>query len=533
MTTIATPPWCRWREGRSAILVVAPHGGRRDPQPGALPARAPRGGVHTRKVNDLHTAALAEELAETLDAALIVNPAVDRNHLDLNRISQVTARAPWFLALIEALLGDILTRHARAEVLFVHGWNVVQPKCDIGVGWTLASAAAAHAHADALTISPSYAADRLDRLQGLCAAEGIATAFGERYAARHPNNLLQLFRVRPEQGAATRLAQWAAAGRVQAIQLELGVAVRWPGPYRRGFLRAMAAAFDGNGSAARRAHAARTRSRPIETRGALLRPPASLQLYDSAAAIGLTARIDHNGPNGINGRVLLLLGGNRLALFIGEDARGTGPADYGPYFSPTPDGFALRFAGPALAGEDGSLYVDLEQAFAASQLCSVAVDLQFQRGLSADFGCASGWIQVDGVRRTIAAPAFARHGILQRSAGAWSSQITLSAAFGVQRAVRLHHQFPGPDDVVFELTSRGERQLQAAPLTVHFDGDRYSPAQIRLADGAALLCQPLTRMAITRPLAAHRHARVTFGAARFTRHGEEGFGFYEYGRALV
>jgi hypothetical protein len=40
-------------------------------------------------------------------------------------------------------------------------------------------------------------------------------------------------------------------------------------------------------------------------------------------------------------------------------------------------------------------------------------------------------------------------------------------------------------------------------------------------------------MAITRPLAAHRHARVTFGAARFTRDGAEGFGFYEYARALV
>src|SRR5512147_139569 len=120
MPSGGTPAWCRWRQGTSAVLVVAPHGGRREPLTHA-------GAHRTRKVNDLYTADLAEELAGALGASLIVNSAVDRNHLDLNRISQVAARAEWFLELIEALVGEILARHDRAELLFVHGWNVIQP----------------------------------------------------------------------------------------------------------------------------------------------------------------------------------------------------------------------------------------------------------------------------------------------------------------------------------------------------------------------------------------------------------------------
>jgi hypothetical protein len=271
----------------------------------------------------------------------------------------------------------------------------------------------------------------------------------------------------------------------------------------------------------------------VEPYPALLAPPQSLQLYDAGSDIGLSARIDRAGPRGASGRVLLLLGGNRVALFLGEEPHGSTLASDGPYFTPAPDGFRLRFSGPALAAEDGSLYVDLEQAFAASRLCSVIVEVDFRRGLSADFGPASGWIAVDGVRRTIAAPAFARHGVLQHSAGAWSSQVVLSAAFGAQRALRVHYEFPGRGGVLHELTADGEREQTLPRLTVCFGPDRYTPEQLRIGERDPLVCRPLSRMAITRPLAAHRHARVTFGAARFTRDGAEGFGFYEYARALV
>jgi hypothetical protein len=520
MTAIDPPAWCRWRRGGSAVLVIAPHGGRREPLP-----PAPRPGQHARgrKVNDLHTADLAAELADTLDASLIVNPALDRNQLDLNRISQVAARAPWFLALIETLLADTLARHARAEVLFVHGWNVIQPKCDIGVGQALADAAAAGAHADALTVSPRYVAERLGRLQSSCAAAGIVATFGERYPGRHPNNLLQMFRhAAAGATAAPRLAEWAAARRVEAVQLELGVPVRWPGPCRRGFLQAAGAAFDGAGRAvARPAAAAAT---PAHGEPA----PASLQLYDPRAQVGLTARVDSAGARS-TGRLLVFLGRQRVALFIGEDLRGRRATGSGPHFTPTPDGFRLSFEGTALACEDGSLYVDLEQAFAASQLCAVAVDLGFRRGRSPDYGPAVGWIEVDGQRAGIDALAFARHHILQRSLGTWSSQLTLSAAFGPDQALRVRHEFPGAGGVLHALSAADEARQALSRLSVCFAEDRYTPQRIAAGD---LLCEPLGRMAITRPHPPHGHARVTFGPARFTRGGEEGFGFYEYARAL-
>jgi hypothetical protein len=517
MTAIETPAWCRWRRGRSAVLVIAPHGGRREPIP-----TAPRPGqpLRERKVNDLHTADLAAELAEALDASLIINPALDRNQLDLNRISQVATRAPWFLALIESLLNDVLARYARAEVLFVHGWNVIQPKCDIGVGHALLDASAAAAHADALTVSPHYAVERLGRLQASCAAAGIVATFGERYPARHPNNLLQVFRHGAAATTGPRLAEWTAARRIEAVQLELGVPVRWPGAYRRAFVHAVRAALDG----APPALASTARVQPAAAH--VDQPSASLQLYDPRMQIGLTARVDHAGAH-TAGRLLVFRGPQRVALFIGEDRRGRGTA--GPLFTPTADGFRLAFGGAALACEDGALYVDLEQAFAASRLCAVAVEVEFRQHPSPDYGRAEGWIEIDGQRDRVEAPAFARHGILQRSLGAWSSLLTLHAAFGPDLAVRVRHEFPGAGGVRHTLSAAGAAHDPVSRLQIRFDGDRYTPRDMAVGD---LRCEPLGRMAITRPHPPHRHARVTFGPARFEQAGQEGFGFYEYARAL-
>ena len=528
MESFAAPAWCRWRRGRNGVLIIAPHGGRREPTP---PSGAPFG-ARPRKVNDLHTADVAEELADALDAALIANPTLDRNHVDLNRITQVTRRAPWFLVLIETLLDEILARHARCEVLVVHGWNVIQAKCDIGIGTALAAPASALAHSTVLTTSPGYAVERLGRLQELCATVGIAVAFGERYPAGHPNNLLQLFRPAACPSASPRLQAWTAARRIEAVQLELGVPLRWPGPQRRTFLRVASAVFNrgGNGHASPRDTTAPARSDQVPPTS-VPPSPASLQLYDPRAEVGLTARLDVSTA-AIAGRVLLFLGERRVALFLGENAHGPAELAEQPRFTPTADGFELRFSGTALASDDGSLYVDLEQAFAASRLCSVAVELAFRHGLSAHYGAATGWIEVDGVRRAIATQAFSRHGILQRSVGRWSSQLTLSAAFGPQLAVRVRHEFPGRTSVVHELTGSGESEIVRLPLTVRFGSDRHTPERIVVGNDVALHCRPLSCMAITRPLPPSRQARVTFGTARFTRDGREGFGFYEYARAL-
>src|SRR6266852_4410528 len=123
------PDWCEWGRGASPLLLVAPHGGRRPPiDPAAPPPRL--------RVNDVYTPEVTVALAQRLDAGFVINRGQDRNTLDLNRVSQVQRRAPWFLALIAQEVERIVARHGCAAVVFVHGWNTGQLKCDIGVGAT-------------------------------------------------------------------------------------------------------------------------------------------------------------------------------------------------------------------------------------------------------------------------------------------------------------------------------------------------------------------------------------------------------------
>ena len=71
--------------GALPLVLVAPHGGRRDP------VRRPwsAGGV---RVNDLHTASLTAALAAATGAAALINESEDRNDVDLNRIGEAAAR---------------------------------------------------------------------------------------------------------------------------------------------------------------------------------------------------------------------------------------------------------------------------------------------------------------------------------------------------------------------------------------------------------------------------------------------------------
>jgi hypothetical protein len=372
-----------------------------------------------------------------------------------------------------------------------------------------------------LTVSVAYVNERLATLERAAAAAGVAVSFGERYPGRHPNNVLQLFRRGAERRASAALGEWSAAGRIEAVQLELGAALRWPGPPRRAFVEAMAATFTGPA----RQFAARLPSVSATTKPS----SASLQVYDPAAGIGITVRADPPGPSGAGGRVLVFVGDKRAALFIGEPLRGAAPVE-GPRFTPTEDGFEVRFEGYALATDDGWRYVDLEDAFASSQLCALRLELRFRHRVSAEYGVVEGFVEIDGVGRAIAAAAFARHGILQRTGTSWMSQLALVAGLGPTRAVRLRHEFPGVS-LLHELTEAGEVIRPAPPLAAHFGEDRYAPKRIAL--GRELVCRPLTRMSIARPLTAHRRALITFGAAEFEAAGTRGYGFYEYGTVVV
>ncbi|HUE31064.1 MAG TPA: hypothetical protein VMR79_09315, partial [Verrucomicrobiae bacterium] len=199
--------------GDGPLVLVAPHGGRRDAE------RRPWAGGHLR-MNDLHTASLTAELAGRLGAAALINEAHDRNDVDLNRVSEADQRAPWFLERLAELVDAAVRRHGRATLLSLHGWNVVQPVVDLGLGcapgedpFTVGRAAA---------VSPAFAAHALPRLVEACGARGIAATVGARYPARHRENLVQLFTPRYAEDSRPLVRALAAlAPLVDAVQLEL------------------------------------------------------------------------------------------------------------------------------------------------------------------------------------------------------------------------------------------------------------------------------------------------------------------------
>src|ERR1700722_7011893 len=118
-------PWLEVIEGPAPILLIAPHGGRA--------GAASRSTLHP-KVNDLETAAITRDLALRLSAAALINAGMDRNEIDCNRLSQLGARAPWMLDLIAQSTNRMVERHGHATVLLIHGWNVIEPRIDFGLG---------------------------------------------------------------------------------------------------------------------------------------------------------------------------------------------------------------------------------------------------------------------------------------------------------------------------------------------------------------------------------------------------------------
>src|ERR1700751_3368491 len=142
-STAQYPPWLEIINGAAPILLNAPHGGRA--------GAAARAMLHP-KVNDLQTAEITRELTSRLGARALINTAMDRNELDCNRLSQISQRAPWLLELIADQVVDILDCASHATVLLIHGWNIVEPRIDLGlglreIGGTLRPPAGAHVSA--------------------------------------------------------------------------------------------------------------------------------------------------------------------------------------------------------------------------------------------------------------------------------------------------------------------------------------------------------------------------------------------------
>jgi len=373
--------WLQAPDGDAPVLLIAPHGGHAGPATRAL---------LNPKVNDLHTADITRELAQRLGAGAIINAGMDRNRFDLNRLNQVMNEAPWMLELIAARLERIVARGGRAVVLLIHGWNVIEPRVDVGVGVksagaTLLPACGTHVSASDVFINGPL----LDFVESL-GRSGIKPTFGLRYPGAGANNLLQAFTQRHAASpidALRRLAALNARGALEAVQLELSVALRMPGRFRTETIAAISNSFAQCDrptavttakqiERVRRIEIVRTAEVPSSAPRRSIQQSSTgplrvgLEFYDPSTELGVMASFDL-GTGAAGARVMAVAGRERIALFTAE-----GRVERTPH-SLTLGPLALRvdggrlcfdFAGPAVVVEDGTAYLSVERALAKAAL---------------------------------------------------------------------------------------------------------------------------------------------------------------------
>jgi hypothetical protein len=393
MSSPSVPPWMTVEHGDSPIVLLAPHGGRRQA------ARVP--GEH--KVNDLHTADVTRVLARLLDASAVINERVDRNELDLNRVRQVRRDAPWLVAVLAEMLTAKIAASGAATVLVIHGWNVSQVACDVGIGMRDMPDALVPVRPGSATVSARFVAERLRPLQHDAAAAGILVTIGSRYPAAHPNNLLQLFRAKNDEadGTPCPLASICRTGQVEAVQLELAIPLRWPGARRDGFLAMLAACFGGTPNRHRVLHwpvppVLRTGGGRVEGRRAL-------QFVADECLVMTSIEAGDEGPTG--GRVVLSESPSSLALFTGELVPVSREWSVPPLRCDSqPDGtMRVAYEGPLVRFPNHTPFLDLERGLAGGVVVEARLDVVFEpaaaeRGApSAErFGIVRGDLVVDG-----------------------------------------------------------------------------------------------------------------------------------------
>lgn len=548
----AIPNWLEVVDGDAPILLIAPHGGRAGPDSHVL--AAPR-------VNDLHTAELTRELAGRLDAAALINAGMDRNLVDCNRLSQVVAHAPWLLAMIAERLERMVAEKGRALVLAIHGWNLIEPRVDIGVGLTEHAGALAPSRDAHVSVSDRFLSGTLRRLISRLGRAGIVSTFGMRYPAGGAQNLVQAFtgrHLRSEVIALRRIAALGARGVIEAVQLELSIALRFPGGLRHDTVESVveviareAKAAAGNRGALTLAQ--RAGGAPRARKLAPLRHSARLgfEFYDSQTRIGAMASFDL-GAGGGGGRVMILMPSGAVVLFTGE--RGAryepGRLRVGPLTLEASGGRPrLEFAGPALVTPDAEAYVNIERALSLSSLeTETALCIEFQPEGSFDLNSVRAGVESDGARG------------LATCFGRFAGRLRIGAMdYSLRGVSRIGAAFTALDDGGFEgrrmlwASIEGGREfatIQAAeflvdrewrpacapagcriialdpPRTIRASLTAPSGEQLSLA-GEIVSCVPLVRSN-----AGGRRFHSLIGFAEFEIGGQGGCGMFEYSRRI-
>ena len=297
----------------------------------------------------------------------------------MNRISAAAAHAPQFLHAVAAALDRLLDRHPQVTVLVIHGWNVGQPAVDLGIG------VRPDHPTDVAAVSPAFRDGRLRALIAAAEDAGATTTLGARYPARAAENLVQLFTGRQRDSPDDLIRQLAAhAARVNAVQVELSLPLRLPGPWRDRLLTAWQ----------------RVLNQPLQTAtpSPQMEPPQipappTLALQMAGGELSGIVRITPAG-----GLLLLLLPNGQMLTFTGERVRHDGAncltADI------TTTHLDVRFDGPCLLCPDTRAFEDLERHLGTARLVTVSAGLRFEP-TQHSFGTVRGHLTIDGARQTI------------------------------------------------------------------------------------------------------------------------------------
>jgi len=466
--SIAAPePWLEIIEGDSPLLLIAPHGGRA--------GKAAQATLHP-KVNDLHTAEITRELAARLDASALINFAMDRNLIDCNRVPQLADRAPWVLEIIAQRLAAMVERFGRATVLLVHGWNIIEPRVDFGLGVRTYGRELRPTGSARVSASDDFINGPLLSLAAKLRTAGITATFGLRYPAGGIHNLVQAFTERHRESPLSplsRISAIAARGVVDAAQLELSVSVRLLGQLRQRCVEAIAETFSGPPPAAAPSDSNLSIVRtPLASRRVSTTAPVrvGMEFYDAACGIGAMASFDLGTP-GFGARIMMLLGERRVILCTCE---GTTKRD-GDRLSLGPLSLAIRgsslvleFAGTAVVVPDGSTYLSIERALATGILDPHArVTLQVPlSGDGLDPSVLFGHGALDGAARNIA-PVFSMA----------TGEATLEGRhYGLQASTRAGVSFTGLGPQKFN-------QRRMIWALVHGDEQAQDAIELRRIDG--------------------------------------------------
>ena len=369
----ASESWLEVIDADSPLLLIAPHGGRAEPRTRSM---------LNPKVNDLHTADITRGLAARLGASALINVAMDRNRLDCNRLSQIIERAPWLLDLIAERVEAIVARHHRVTVLLIHGWNIIEPRLDFGLGLRTSGGELRPPGSACVSACDDFINGPLAGLAARLHQHGIKPTYGMRYPGGGLQNLLQAFTARHRESshAALRsISETAMRGVVDAAQLELSVALRMPGELRARCEEAITEAFSVNGaesSAPRMTIVVNREPRPPVVKAeigaaATVAAPGriGIEFYDPIAHFGAMASFDIGGA-GMGARIMMLFDGHRAALFTaeGRPARSASAVTHGPLsLRREGESIVLAFHGPAVIVPDATAYLSIERALASGQ----------------------------------------------------------------------------------------------------------------------------------------------------------------------